>query len=154
MANNLPDILRESSVLNDVGINFIDGSTDDYFLSYNELYSRALSGADYLQEQGLNQGDELVLQLNNNKEFVIVFWSCILCGVIPVPVTVGHNKEHRKKLARICSVLDKPKLITDEDTLQRLEKAAEESEYNDDFSDFADDTPQREYTGPKVNLNN
>ncbi|MEL7147563.1 MAG: AMP-binding protein, partial [Bacteroidota bacterium] len=63
----------------------------------------------------------------NNKQFVIVFWSCILSGVIPVPVTVGQNKEHRIKLSKICGVLNSPLIITDQNNLQRIRKASDES---------------------------
>ena len=130
--------MKESSAFHDVGINFIDSGDSDEFLSYQDLYRNALTGAAFLREQRLIPGDELVLQLSNNKHFVIAFWSCILSGVIPVPVTVGQNKEHRTKLSKICGVLNNPLIITDQNNLQRLRKASDESRQAEELGQVLD----------------
>lgn len=104
------------------GITLIFGAQDEQFVSYQQLYTRALQVLAHLQGKGLKPGDELVFQIKDNDlySFVTTFWGCILGGIIAVPVTVGSNDEQRKKLFKIWDTLNKPYVITDSPTTNRL----------------------------------
>ena len=120
----LPKTLAEV-ILNKVqskkGITFIDGVDEEVFVPYRELLSGALGILDYLQAQGLGEGDELVFQLNNNRNFLSVFWACLLGKIIAVPVMAAYIERHRKKLFNIWQGLKQPRLIISQADLKGLE---------------------------------
>jgi amino acid adenylation domain-containing protein/non-ribosomal peptide synthase protein (TIGR01720 family) len=107
-----------------IGINFIDDHERTQFLSYGELHDLAAKGLSALQDAGLKPKDELVFQIENNKTFVIVFWACVLGGIIPVPLSVGNNDEHKQKLFNVWSVLNNPHLISSAAHLEKLKEFA------------------------------
>ncbi len=102
------------------GIFFLTQKENQLFLSYHDLYNKALNLLYFLQKWGLKPGDQLILQINNNYDFVCIFWACILGKIIPVPATLAENDEYRLKLCNICQVLKRPYLITDAKHLESL----------------------------------
>ena len=111
--------LRKNS--DTVGITFIEGGSQEEFLSYKELYCASLKCLFYLQSRGLKPKDEVVFQIDDNKSFVIVFWACILGGFFPVPLTIGMNEDHKKKLFNIWPILNNPYLVISNDNLKKLD---------------------------------
>lgn len=95
------------------GITFIEHSDAENFLSYEELYNVALAALKGLQERGMSPGHELVLQIEDNRTFIIIFWACILGGIIPVPLSAGQQDEHRKKVFNVWQQLHHPYLVID-----------------------------------------
>jgi acyl-CoA synthetase (AMP-forming)/AMP-acid ligase II len=77
----------------DIGITFIDSAEEKRFLSYDEIYLEAEAILFNLQSAGLKPGDQLVFQINDNRDFVIFFWACLLGKIIPIPVTLAANDE-------------------------------------------------------------
>ena len=55
------------------GITFIESSSIEVRLSYKDLYDRSLVVLYNFQRKGLLPGDEVVVQLDNNKDFIDVF---------------------------------------------------------------------------------
>ncbi|MEW5804010.1 MAG: non-ribosomal peptide synthetase [bacterium] len=104
------------------GITFISGGKDELFISYANLYNKALSILYSLQQKGLKPGDELVFQLSNNYDFVSVFWACLLGKIIPVPLSIGNNDDNKSKLFNIWKILTNPYLITSKDSLNKSSK--------------------------------
>jgi amino acid adenylation domain-containing protein/non-ribosomal peptide synthase protein (TIGR01720 family) len=122
---NLADILRDN-IGNEKGITFVNGSDEDRFVLYEELYNTVLKVLGSLQSKGIKPGQELVFQIEDNEDFINVFWACILGGIIPVPVTIGANEEHRQKLFKIFNILDEPYLMTSGKIYSKLEAALHE----------------------------
>lgn len=123
--NNLIEVLKKNAN-GDSGITFINEDYDK-FLSYKELY-KDIKGILYnLQKAGLNPGDELIIQTEDNESFIKIFWSCLLGGIIPVTLTVGKNPEHKMKVLRIWTKLKKPYIISKEKVYDNLIKIAEEN---------------------------
>ena len=123
----LIDILLEREVLTDKGITFIKGSKEENFLSYHELFQLSRKVLYVLSKEGINSKDELVFQVEDNRTFIIVFWACIMGGIIPIPLSCGNNFEHRKKLFNIWSVLDNPFLVIETKQLERLRTFANQN---------------------------
>ncbi len=117
---NLLEVIEQKN--ENRGITFIDSDTDERFLSYKELYSKALGMLYCLQQKGIRPKDELIFQIEDNEEFLCVFWACILGGIIAVPITVGNNEEHRKKVFRIWKVLNNPYIIASQKSYSSLGK--------------------------------
>lgn len=116
----LIEVLKERKLLEKIGVTFIDDSNAEDFLSYHSLYEDALKTLAGFQHIGMHQGDELLFQVEDNKQFLVSFWACILGGIIPIPVSIGRNDEHRKKLFSIWGVLKRPYLFTSVRVLEKL----------------------------------
>ena len=82
------------------------------FYPYASLLKDALCALGHMQQQGLKPGDELLIQLDDNQQFLIVFWASILGGIIPVPLSIGNTEEHYKKLISTWKVLRNPYFLS------------------------------------------
>lgn len=120
------------------GVTFIEGSNNEEFLSYKELYARALAGLGYLQSVGIRPKMEVVFQIEDNKNFVIAFWACVLGGMIPIPVAIGNNDEHKRKFFNIWNILNDPYLIGSDNSLRALQEFAVEHRLEVVFNDIKD----------------
>jgi acyl-CoA synthetase (AMP-forming)/AMP-acid ligase II/acyl carrier protein len=101
-------------------LTYLEGENDRRDLPFAELYERALGILYHLQKIGARRGDKLILFLNNNEQFLDVFWAAILGGMVPVPVALGISDEHRHKLLRIARRLGQPYLYTERRSLERV----------------------------------
>lgn len=115
----LTDLLRDARG-RDREIRFIDGEKDESIVGFGELWDRARALLGSLQARGMKPGDELIIFSKSNESFVVAFWAAVLGGIVPVPVAVGISDEHRLKLFRIISQLDRATLFTEPDLLERL----------------------------------
>ncbi|WP_051569308.1 non-ribosomal peptide synthetase [Alkaliphilus transvaalensis] len=113
--------LLEMNMHQDRGITFFFNS-EDHFMSYHNLYEEGKKLLWHLQNKGLKAGNELIFQLEDEKEFVLTFWACIMGGIIPVPITIGNREAHREKLLEIWKVLKNPYMVTNNVTFEKLEK--------------------------------
>lgn len=102
-------------------VSFIDGQEDEKCISFEALYRRALGLLHVLQQHGIGKGDHLILFLNDNQQFVDVFWACQFGGIVPVPLAVGISDQHRQKVVNVAGQLgDAAFLYTDRKNLSRL----------------------------------
>ncbi|MCR8842475.1 amino acid adenylation domain-containing protein [Paenibacillus sp. SC116] len=126
---SLVDVIKDLGLSNNTaGITFILGQHQEKHVSYEELYKSSLGILHYLQEQGIQVGDEAVFQIDDHEEFIKIYWACLLGGIIPVPVTVGSAEEHILKFFKIWGVLHHPWLLTNEQVAASLHDF---SEHND-----------------------
>lgn len=124
-------LLQEYKHLKDTGITFIEKTDVEVFMSYCDLYEHAERGLSYLQSMKVQRGDEVVLQIDDNRTFIVIFWSCILGGIIPVPLTVGNNEDHRQKIFKVWPYLNRPHLISSSHNISQLEKYAQKCQFSD-----------------------
>ncbi|WP_339290040.1 amino acid adenylation domain-containing protein [Paenibacillus sp. FSL W8-0187] len=99
---------------NDAGILFCESGQERY-LSYGQLLVLAGRALHLLREQGLEPGDFAVIQTEDNERFILLFWACVLGGIVPVPVTAARTDEGHKKLIQVCKQLEAPRLLCDEE---------------------------------------
>lgn len=135
--STLTQLLLNRKNLRHIGITFIEGSDQEEFFSYYSLFQSSLKVLALLQNKGMKPADELVIQIQDNKSFIVVFWACILGGIIPVPVSVGLTDNHREKLYRIWPVLNNPYLIVAENNFTQLQVFAETNGFEKIFSEMA-----------------
>ena len=117
--DTLTDLLQEARG-RDREIRFIDGEKDESVLPFSDLWDRALALLGSLQARGMQPGDELIIFSKSNESFVVAFWAAVLGGIVPVPVAVGISDEHRLKLFRILTQLERATLFTEMGLLERL----------------------------------
>jgi acyl-CoA synthetase (AMP-forming)/AMP-acid ligase II len=118
--------LLESNRSVDRAVCYVEGESLERRLPYGEVYARALGILHQLQAMGAQRGDKIIIFLNDNEQFLDAFWAAICGGIIPVPLSVGLNDEHRRKLLRVARRLGAPLLYTDAKNLQRLGALSEE----------------------------
>lgn len=121
----LQDIIKEAA-LGERGITFINGRDEDSSLSYKELYGRALALLNRLRRFSVEEGDEVIFQLQDSEHFVTLFWACLLGGMIPVPLTTGDSDENRLKLFKVWETLQSPFLVIEERHYKRDESFCKE----------------------------
>lgn len=133
---SLADILKRAS-LTQKGITFINGEQDISHLSYKNLYEKAQKFLAMLQNNGLEAGDQLILQLDDNEDFICIFWACIIGGIIPVPLTQGGNDEHRLKVIKVWQSLLSPHMISTANAYNRFKGHMKStSEFDKDIEDI------------------
>ncbi|MEC1437019.1 non-ribosomal peptide synthetase [Bacillus spizizenii] len=120
----LVDVIRERSNISDRGIRFIESDKIETFVSYRQLFDEAQGFLGYLQHIGIQPKQEIVFQIQENKSFVVAFWACLLGGMIPVPVSIGEDDDHKLKVWRIWNILNNPFLIASETVLDKMKKFA------------------------------
>lgn len=124
----------------DRSVTYIDGKDKELTISYADLYARAQNRLFALQQRGLSQGDECIIFLRSNEDFIDIFWGCILGGIIPVPIAVGISDEHRSKLFKIFSKLARPHLYTSDDLTERLQAYANDHQLQDAYEKVKEKT--------------
>lgn len=123
----LVEALQQQS-RHDRTITYIEAADKEVTISYADLYARALGLLFVLQHKGMKRGDECIVFLRSNQDFVDIYWACILGGIIPVPVAVGISDEHRSKLFKIFEKLERPHLYTTQDNIERLKQYADSNQ--------------------------
>ncbi len=121
-------------------ITFIEAKDKEVIITYADLYDRALNKLHALQQRGLKPGDECIIFLRSNEEFIDIYWACILGGIIPVPIAVGISDEHRSKLFKIFEKLERPHLYTTEDNVERLQQYSEDNKLSVAYKDIKEKT--------------
>lgn len=116
----LVQILQDTCILKDYGITFIEQGDREEFLSYHDLYLLARKKLFLLQKRGIKPKSELVFQVEDNKTFIILFWSCILGGIVPVPLSIGKNDDQMDKLFNVWSILNNPYLVSTSEHLEKI----------------------------------
>ncbi|MEM8510042.1 MAG: amino acid adenylation domain-containing protein [Bacteroidota bacterium] len=132
----LVDLLTSRKDIRSKGITFIENHQEEDFVSYNMLYRKSLRALAVLQKRGINPKDELVFQVEDNKSFVILFWACILGGIIPVPLSIGRNDAHKRKLFLVWKRLNRPYLASSCNLLSQLKVFAKTNGYKQTIARF------------------
>ncbi|MCM3746404.1 non-ribosomal peptide synthetase [Paenibacillus pasadenensis] len=120
------DIAEANRGITERGITFIDEADQEELVSYRQLYERSRGLLHDLQACGVEAGHELLIQIQDNRLFLEVFWACVLGRIIAVPVTVGTNEETRLKVCKVWGKLNRPHLIGPDSIVSGLEEFAAE----------------------------
>jgi acyl-CoA synthetase (AMP-forming)/AMP-acid ligase II/acyl carrier protein len=121
--DTLLDVLEANRDV-DRAVTYVEGEDNERRVSYQEVHARALGILFLLQAAGARRGDNMIIFLNNNEQFLDGFWAAICGGIVPVPLAVGISDEHRHKLLRVAKKLNNPLLYTDAKSFERLQALA------------------------------
>lgn len=92
----LTDIIQQQALIRPNKIAFIEG---DKHLTYGDLSRQVNVLAMYLQKQGLQQGDSVVLHLPNVTGFFVAFFALLQLGVKPVLALPAHRGKEIEQFA-------------------------------------------------------
>lgn len=101
---------------------FVKGIAEEDTLTHEQLVYAAKGLLGHFTQHGVNKGDELLIQTDDNKKFVIAFLACILGGIIAVPLATGTQDEHKLKIRNAWRIMKRPFLFADNESLSRLEQ--------------------------------
>lgn len=126
---NIGNLLIEASEnQKDKGIMFIQNN-DEIFLTYEELLEKSICCLGKLQENGLKQDNHAILSFENNIDFVVSFWACIMGGIIPVAITPPSSFKGKsaslEKIINVWNILEKPVIISDVAMINGMENNKE-----------------------------
>lgn len=93
-------------------------------LTYAQVYRLALSVADDLRQNGVTEGERVILLMHNSVAFCIAFWGVQLAGAVAVPL---NPETKRDKLAWIALDCDPRSLIADATLLSLAVEAVQAS---------------------------
>ncbi|PZR20935.1 MAG: hypothetical protein DI539_09395 [Flavobacterium psychrophilum] len=115
------------------GIHFITSSTEEGFLSYKELFHESTTVGTRLNNAGIQSGELAILQFEDNREFIVTFWACILKQIIPVPLAWAQNEESKRKLINVWKTSGFVRILTSPSLINRINNLTlEESEFTED----------------------
>jgi acyl-CoA synthetase (AMP-forming)/AMP-acid ligase II len=108
------------SLANRQRIFHIQSDSEAVTVTCRQLYQNACDILAYLQSRGLKPGDKLIIAVEDNEFFLNLFWACLLGKIIPAPVAVANNDEHRLKIVKIWMKLSQPYLMTSQKLFAEL----------------------------------
>lgn len=108
-------------------ITYISGQDKERIVSYPDLKKRAIGLLHHFQLKGAKQGDEMIIHLAENEQFIDAFWACQYGGIVAVPLAIGTSDGHKQKVFNVYAKLSAPYIATSRKALQRLHVYAEEN---------------------------
>jgi len=106
--------LLHAALEKSAGISFVRSGNIEERVTYSEIYAKGLKILGGLNQIGVRRGDELVIQVQDNKDLLLLFWACILGGIIPVPLSPGVQLQQKTKLYQIWKYLSNPYFAGDD----------------------------------------
>jgi amino acid adenylation domain-containing protein len=95
---------------------YLQANNKERIQSYSSLFEEAGRIATGLRGMGLQPGEKVILQLEDNRDFLPGFWGCIFCGCIPVPISIAPTYKEANsvlhKLRNAWKMLDRPLILT------------------------------------------
>ena len=121
---NLIELMEEREKSNQE-ILFIEEESETK-LTYKQLFSEAKKIAKGLKESGVNNGDKVIFQIPDNRDFLEAYWACMILGAIPAPIAVlddyGVKNLNTDKLNNIWNMLGKAVILTSTEIEKSLKK--------------------------------
>lgn len=109
-------ILNTEHSYSEHGIWYISNEKD-VFESYKVIISKAKRILAGLQDNNIKPQSNVILQIEQVKDFVPTFWGCILGGIIPVNISIPNDYKKSNnilnKFIDIWTLLDHPPIICD-----------------------------------------
>ena len=121
--------IKKVSNLTHEGISFV-AEEKKTFISYKEIYNYSIKLGNWMNENGILKGDFILTQTDNNIQFIILLWACLLYGYILIPfenINI-HSKREVTNLIKISKDLSNVKILTDRDEVKQLLDATKTDE--------------------------
>lgn len=110
---NVLNTAAAKSAGSDKGITFYD-SAGEKKITYMDLMKESLETAGGIIDAGVSEDFFVVLQIKDPQLFIKGFWSSMICGAIPVPLTVDDKKGlNIEKLVNVTKSMDRYIILTE-----------------------------------------
>ena len=108
-------LFEAASQVPEKGIFYVGSDGSEQYQSYADLLSEAERVMGGLRKSGIKPGDPVILQSNDNRDFVTALWGCILGGFVPVLLSIRsfHNQSNFdiNKLQNAWDALEHPLVL-------------------------------------------
>lgn len=94
-------------------------------ITIDELYYESLRILNAFHYKGIKQHDKLIFQIAGNENFFKIFWSCILGGIVIVPLDLAQNEQEFQAIQNVRQEVGGSYIITDLDLRCSLLKDVE-----------------------------
>lgn len=112
--DNLTKVLLGISNVEDKGITFIVSEAEKDYWTYKELVEKAKKVLGALQHKNIKKNDRLVFCVKDNRDFVCIYWGCILGGIVPIPLYDNNIASIKERLEIICSEEKDMKIVVND----------------------------------------
>ena len=110
------------------GVSTIEGDRLE-FQSYAGLQEQAKTILGGFRDGGVKPGEKILLALTSARDFLPVFWACVLGGIVPVPVSVSMgqllSRGFVERFAAVYTLLDTPLVVTSNDLIKVIRSQVE-----------------------------
>jgi len=107
---------------NDKGITIYNSQFENEYIGYDELYRNSIMAAKKLGCFGIGRGSFVMLQVEKIKEFINIFWGCMILDAIPIPLPVCKNtksdNESLRKLKNVYRSLNEASIVVEKSSLK------------------------------------
>ncbi|MEO3856591.1 non-ribosomal peptide synthetase [Acrocarpospora sp. B8E8] len=123
----LPELLARASGVTDAGmITYLRADGSELTRSYPELLAEAEAILTGLRAQGLRPSDPVLLQIDDNHDYLPTFWACVLGGMPAVPMTVPPGYEQPSvataRLRRSWELCGRPLIVASSRVAPELDR--------------------------------
>lgn len=101
--------------------NYIIDSQNEFQIKASDFKQKVKQTLQFMRDNGLGAGDELIFQIKDCLEFTCAFWACILGKIIPVPYNYLETERDQSKLLKVVKTLNKPHILTDSEEYERIQ---------------------------------
>lgn len=113
------------------GVTYVNERGKESFQTYPELLDGALQVAENLRKREIGIGDIVILLAPGNREYLALFWGCVLLGAVPAPVTPpvdwATGSSGVQKLINAWLMLEQPPVLTQVALTDAVTRAFESS---------------------------
>jgi acyl-CoA synthetase (AMP-forming)/AMP-acid ligase II len=85
---------------------YLAKTEDAEFISYSALLTRSKQCLYNMEQKGIVRGDKVLILAEQNKDFLVLLWACLLGGFTAIPLSASQSKEGQFKLLNICRQQD------------------------------------------------
>ncbi|WP_162990451.1 condensation domain-containing protein [Mesobacillus foraminis] len=118
VASTLPELLRKATGSLSGGFVFLSPNGEEETLSYSDFYSKSINILAGLQNNGVDNGQFAILQIENVRNLVCGLWACLLGGIIPIPLkSAGEYTKENFEAAKVYNtwrLFQKPVILSEQ----------------------------------------
>jgi acyl-CoA synthetase (AMP-forming)/AMP-acid ligase II len=115
-------LVRAAEISTDRTLTHVGFDGAAHIQTYGQLLSDASRVLTGLQALGLKPGQQVLLQMEQTREFITGFWGCILGGFVPVPLSIpqSYSVDNAviQRARHAWTLLDAPPILTSQNLVQ------------------------------------
>ncbi|HKS30093.1 MAG TPA: condensation domain-containing protein [Pyrinomonadaceae bacterium] len=130
LPKTLAEMLYRAAESSTEGVTYLSGQSVEN-QSYSRLLDEATALRRLLSSNGVRAGEPVILQLEDNRQFVSAFWACVLEGAVPAPLATAPSYEQESNATRmlqnVWQMLGCPLVLTDTARAAQIREVLEQA---------------------------
>jgi len=121
--STLGQVLRRAAQDSSHGLTYVSGREATH-QTYRELLRDATRVCSWLSGAGARSRNHVILQLDDNVQFLTAFWGCVLGGLVPVPLATAVSYQQESSAARmlenVWELLEGPLVVSNRGRMEEI----------------------------------